>query len=108
MATFKKLNETSLQEYINNKSAVLDIVENPKTGKVFFACAGEVGAIGAKTLEALKEGADATELRMAKIQVFEDDAQTIPAKGSDGKDVVLLCIQARGTVNVVRSFKPTV
>lgn len=106
MATFRKLNETSLQEYINNKSAVLDIVENPKTGKVFFACAGEVGAIGAKALEALKEGADATELRMAKIQVLEDDGT--PSVDEEGKNIVLLCIQARGTTNVLRSFKPTV
>ena len=108
MASFKRLSETSLQEYINRKNAVLDVVENPKTGKTFFSCAGEVGAIGAKALQAMQEGAEATELRLAEIQVFEDDAQSIPAKGSDGKDVILLCIQARGTANVVRSFKPTV
>lgn len=108
MASFKKLSETSLQSFINNQSAVLDVIENKQSGKIFFNCGGTIGAIGAKALKAMEEGTPATELRMAEIQVFEDDNQTIPAKGSDGKDVILFCIQARGTVNVLRSFKPTV
>lgn len=108
MSSFKKLSECSLQAYINKQNAVLDIVENKQSGKVFFNCGGTIGAIGAKALEAMNAGTPATELRMAEIAVYEDDAQTIPAKDRDGKDLVLLCIQARGTVNVLRSFKPTV
>lgn len=108
MSSFKKLSECSLQQYINKQNAVLDIVENKQSGKTFFNCGGTIGAIGKKALEAMEAGTPATELRMAEIAVFEDDNQTVPAKDRDGKDLVLLCIQARGTVNVIRSFKPTV
>ena len=93
MATMVIDNRMTASELMRSEGANLDIVKNPNTGKLFFACGTKKGYISHKVAEKLDT------LQPSDIQYGEIHAVI------DGKPETVPTLFLASTANVVKSFK---
>lgn len=86
-------NRMTASELMRSEGASLNIVKNPNTGKLFFACGTKKGYISHKVAENLNT------LNASDIQYGEIHASI------NGADTVVPTLFLESTANVVKSFK---
>lgn len=95
--TFTTTKEMSLETLKKQQGCNIDIVKNPNTGKIFFACGkladGKTfaGAIGPKALAEIQKGNN------------DPDAYKVAYVSMDGKPAIP-CLMLKSTVNTIASL----
>ena len=86
-------NRMTAAQLMRSEGANLDIVKNPKTGKIFFTCGSKRGYISHKVVNQLGT-LDASDIQYGEIHaVINNEAVVVPT--------LFLAV----TNNVVKSFK---
>lgn len=86
-------NRKTVSELMRSEGANLDIVRNPKTGKLFFTCGSKRGYISHKVAEKL-DTLSASDIQYGEIHAtINGNATTVPT------------LFIASTANVVKSFK---
>lgn len=72
----------------------LNIIKNPKTGKLFFKCGGTQGYISPKAVSAISRGCTLDDLKVAEVQIPSKSTEWIPT----------LMVVGNSEANVVTKF----
>ncbi len=92
MSTLEVRNRMSASALKQSENGNIEFIQNPKTGKLFFACGTKTGYISPKVREAQEAG----NLRLEDMQYAECK--------KPGTNDWVSCLMMRGTANVVASF----
>lgn len=83
-------NRMTLSELVNNQGSGVEIIKNPKTGKIFFTCGSITGYVSPKAQKAIEDGCGIDDLQYAEVSI------------NGGGAVPTLMVKSKA--NVVRVF----
>lgn len=73
---FNARNRKSAAEFIRENGGGLDFVENPRTGKLFFACGGQRGYVS-KKVKAVLDTVKISDLGYAEVHAINKDGEEV-------------------------------